>query len=133
MPFEDKEFDFIYCSHVLEHAEHPEKACLEIMRVAKRGYIEAPTKGKDIFLNSTKISNHIYWIEAINGKLIFTEYTPDEIEGLQCSILMSMHTSPQTEREKAFSALIYLKPQLFNTMFLWEEKFDFEIRNSKSS
>ena len=128
MPFEDKEFDFIYCSHVLEHADHPENACMEIMRVAKRGYIETPTKGKDIFLNSTKVSNHNFWIESVNGKLIFTKYTPDEIEGLQCSILMSMHTSPQTEREKAFSALIYLKPQLFNTMFLWQEKFDFEIR-----
>ena len=133
MPFEDKEFDFIYCSHVLEHAEHPDKACMEIMRVAKRGYIETPTKGKDIFLNSTKISNHNFWIEAINGTLIFNEYTPDEIEGLQCSILMSMHTSPQTEREKAFSALIYLKPQLFNTMFLWEEKFDFEIKKPARS
>jgi len=27
IPFEDQEFDFVYCSHVLEHAGDPEKAC----------------------------------------------------------------------------------------------------------
>ena len=128
MCFEDKEFDFIYCSHVLEHTENPEKACREIMRVAKRGYIETPTKGKDIFLNSGKISNHKLWVEVINGKLVFTRYLPEEIKGLQCSILLNMHVAPQTIREKAFSALIFLKPHLVNTMFLWDGDFEFEIR-----
>ena len=26
-PFADKEFDFVYCSHVLEHVDAPEQAC----------------------------------------------------------------------------------------------------------
>lgn len=116
-PFEDKEFDFVYCSHVLEHTKNPEKACEELMRIAKRGYIETPAKAKDIFLNSAKVSNHTLYLEVFNGCLIFTEYTSEEIEGMQCNILMDMHTAPQTIREKAFSALMYLKPHLVNTMF----------------
>lgn len=40
----NKEFDYSYCTHVLEHVENPEKACEEIMRVAKAGYIETPTE-----------------------------------------------------------------------------------------
>ena len=128
MPFEDQEFDFVYCSHVLEHAGDPEKACQEIMRIGKRGYIETPAKGKDIFLDSARISNHRFWVETVNGKLIFTEYTSEEIEGMRCGILMDMHCSPKTDREKAFSALIYLKPNLFNTMFIWEGEFDYEVR-----
>jgi len=128
-PFEDKEFDFVYCSHVLEHSINPKKACNELMRIGKRGYIETPSKGKDIFLNSAKVSNHRLWVESVNDKLIFTEYTLEEIEGIQNSILMSMHTAPQTKREKAFSALIFLKPSFFNTMFFWEDNFEFEVRS----
>jgi len=98
------------------------------MRIGKRGYIETPTKGKDIFLDSARISNHRFWVEAVNGKLIFTEYTSEEIEGMRCGILMDMHCAPKTDREKAFSALIYLKPNLFNTMFIWEGVFQYEVR-----
>ena len=127
-PFEDKQFDFAYCSHVLEHAKNPDKACNELMRIARRGYIETPTKAKDIFLNSAKVSNHKMWVEAVNGLLIFTEYTSEEIEGMQCGILMDMHCAPKTDREKAFSALIYLKPHLVNTMFIWENEFHYDVR-----
>jgi ubiquinone/menaquinone biosynthesis C-methylase UbiE len=125
--FEDNEFDFVYCSHVLEHSHDPEKACKELMRIGKRGYIETPSKGKDLLLNSARISNHKYWVEVINNKLTFSEYTPEEINGIQSSILMEMHVSPRSIREKAFSALIYLKANFFNTMFEWNEKFNYEI------
>lgn len=51
MPFADKEFDFVYCNHVLEHTHDPAAACQELMRVAKRGYIEVPA----------------YWSEYLTG------------------------------------------------------------------
>jgi ubiquinone/menaquinone biosynthesis C-methylase UbiE len=127
LPFEDNEFDFVYCSHVLEHVTDPDKACSELMRVGKRGFIESPTRGKDIWLNTAKVSNHRWAIENNNNKLIFTEYSPEEIEGLQNDILMNMHVAPQTPREKAFSALIYLKADKINTMLLWEGFFEFTI------
>ena len=62
-----------------------------------------------------------------NNKLIFSEYSPEEIEGLQNDILMNMHVAPRTPREKAFSALIYLKADKINTMLLWEGSFEFTI------
>ncbi len=128
LPFADREFDFIYCSHVLEHADSPENACRELMRVAKRGYIETPNRGKDLWLNTARTSNHRWAVEYINQKLVFTEYTPHEIHGFNCDILLSMHCSPQTAREKAFSALIYLKADLVNTMVYWDDRFEFEVR-----
>lgn len=130
MPFGDKEFDFVYCSHVLEHTKDPEKACRELMRVAKRGYIETPSRAKDIFLNSAKISNHTRYVELYEGRLIFADYSEEEIEGFQCDILQSMHCAPQTVREKAFAALIWLKADLVNTMLLWDGSFEFELRHS---
>ncbi|MEW6601098.1 MAG: FkbM family methyltransferase [Nitrospirota bacterium] len=130
MPFSDGEFDFVYCSHVLEHANDPAKACRELMRIAKRGYIETPTGAKDLWLNTADVSNHRWTVEYENNALVFTEYTPDEIKGLRCDILLKMHCDPETKREKAFSALIYLKPEKINTMFLWEDKFEFRVRRS---
>ncbi len=130
-PFADKEFEFVYCSHVLEHTRHPERACEELMRIAKRGYIETPLKAKDILLDSARVSNHTMAVEAVDDRLVFTPYAEEEIEGMQCDILMQMHIAPRTQREKAFSALIYLKPHLFNTMFTWEDRFEYEVRSMR--
>ncbi|MGE3550308.1 MAG: TylF/MycF/NovP-related O-methyltransferase [Geobacter sp.] len=129
LPFKDKEFDFAYCSHVLEHAQDPARACRELMRVAKRGFIECPSPGKDIFLNSAKISNHSWGVEKFGNRLIFSEYSHEQIEAFQCDILQQMHNSPRTDREKAFSALIYLKADVVNTMLLWENEFECGVRN----
>lgn len=42
-PFHDGEFDYVICSHVVEHVDNPEFFMQEIFRVGKgRGYIEYP-------------------------------------------------------------------------------------------
>ena len=43
-PFKDKEFDYVICSHVLEHVplEELELFITELQRVASKGYIEFP-------------------------------------------------------------------------------------------
>jgi len=40
MPFEDKSFDFVFCSHIMEHVEDVEGFLKEIQRVGKAGYLE---------------------------------------------------------------------------------------------
>lgn len=44
-PFNDKEFDYVVCSHVLEHVDSTDIPLFlnELSRVAHRGYIEFPT------------------------------------------------------------------------------------------
>lgn len=128
-PFHDKQFDFVYCSHVLEHAKDPAQACRELMRIARRGYIETPTRGKDTFLNTAVVSNHLQYVELVNDVLTFTPYKPWEQAGLEHNILLSMHCDPQTDREKAFSALLYLKARCNNTMLLWEDSFEFCVQS----
>ncbi len=129
LPFADKEFDFVYCSHVLEHVDNPAKACEELMRIAKRGYIETPSPAKDLWLDTIAISNHRWAVENFGGKLRFTEYSPVQRRGLQNSILREMHCNPQTPREKAFAALVYLKADRMNTMLLWDGRFEYEVRH----
>ncbi|MGB8353003.1 MAG: methyltransferase domain-containing protein, partial [Chthoniobacteraceae bacterium] len=42
-PFEDGEFDYVICSHVLEHVDDAPAFVSELSRVAPRGYLEFPT------------------------------------------------------------------------------------------
>lgn len=40
-------FDFVFCSHVMEHVEDPIRACEELQRVATRGVIVTPSALKE--------------------------------------------------------------------------------------
>jgi hypothetical protein len=48
-PFADGYFDYAFCSHTLEDIRDPIGACEELMRVAARGYIEVPSRLREIF------------------------------------------------------------------------------------
>ncbi len=43
-PFADKSIDFVICSHTLEDVRDPLRVCAEMIRIAKRGYIEVPSR-----------------------------------------------------------------------------------------
>lgn len=43
-PFADKSLDFVICSHTLEDIRDPLWVCREMIRVAKRGYLEVPSR-----------------------------------------------------------------------------------------
>lgn len=43
-PFGDKEIDFVICSHTLEDVRDPIWVCQEMVRIAKAGYVEVPSR-----------------------------------------------------------------------------------------
>lgn len=43
-PFDDDQFDFVVCSHTLEDVRDPVWVCAELIRVARAGYIEVPSR-----------------------------------------------------------------------------------------
>lgn len=69
MPFADKVFDYVICSHVLEHVTNPGKVIGEIMRVGKAGYIEVPFEGSS---KITDFESHLWYCKKEENKLIFT-------------------------------------------------------------
>jgi SAM-dependent methyltransferase len=119
MPFEDKYFDFVYCSHVLEHVDDPIQACREIMRVGKRGYIETPTMMKDALFAWAK-GMHKWGVSAVRGTLVFQEYSPRQLEGVRSRIwrdsICGHYSNPLQD-------LFYSNLDLFNTMITWESTF----------
>lgn len=50
-PFKDKEFDYVICSHVLEHVSNADVFLKEVQRVGKKGYLEFPTIYYDYIYN----------------------------------------------------------------------------------
>jgi SAM-dependent methyltransferase len=74
LPFDDDSFDFIYCSHVLEHLERPIAVLEEIQRIGERGYVEIPSVCLDFAFKHGQ--THPKWAcWGSGGVLIFIEKT----------------------------------------------------------
>jgi hypothetical protein len=85
-PFPDKFFDFSFCSHTLEDVRDPIAVCAELVRVSKSGYIETPSRTREIFskdrffLARTALGrmpivgfdHHRWFVEIDNAHLRFT-------------------------------------------------------------
>jgi len=65
-PFKDNEFDYVICSHVLEHVEDVPKFLSEVFRVAKKGYFEYPTIYYEYLYNFDVHLNYL----KFDGKLL---------------------------------------------------------------
>jgi ubiquinone/menaquinone biosynthesis C-methylase UbiE len=63
LPYEDGEFDLAYCSHVMEHVEHPRLLMTEIKRISKRQIFEVPI---DFSFSVDQKFDHFYDYGHIN-------------------------------------------------------------------
>lgn len=68
MPFADQVFDYVVCSHLLEHVLDPAGVLEEMMRVAKAGYIEVPEAASAKIVD---FPTHLWWVREIDGVLDF--------------------------------------------------------------
>jgi len=75
LPFRDKSFAFVYCSHVLEHVADPARCCAELARVGERGYIECPRSWME-YVFSTE--DHRWMVDYQRRTLVFREKLPIE-------------------------------------------------------
>jgi hypothetical protein len=75
--FKDKEFDFVICSHVLEDVRDPIFVCSQLIRVAKAGYIECPSRFRECAKGDPKApvsgwEHHRWILDVEDSTLIFT-------------------------------------------------------------
>jgi ubiquinone/menaquinone biosynthesis C-methylase UbiE len=67
-PFKDNEFDYVICSHVIEHVEDVEFFLSELFRVAPKGYLEYPTIYYEYAYN---FFDHLSFIKFKNKTLFY--------------------------------------------------------------
>ena len=74
-PFEDKQVDFVICSHTLEDVRDPIWMCSEFDRIAKAGYIEVPSRLEEQTYGFqgpwTGWSHHRWLIDVDAGEITF--------------------------------------------------------------
>lgn len=125
MPFEEKTWDFIFCSHVLEHLDRPGDAIRELTRVARRGYIEVPTRLSDTMLNFTRLTNHHRWHGLILGEtLVLMEWKDQERRDMGSDdfyrLLMSRY-------HNTFQKYFEDNWDMFYAMLPWRDEIPFVI------
>jgi SAM-dependent methyltransferase len=72
LPFADSTFDFVICSHVVEHVVEIDAFMREMNRVTRAGYLETPSKLAEVIRPR---QFHYWYVSARNGQLRF-ERTP---------------------------------------------------------
>ena len=74
LPFEDKEFDFVIASHVMEHVEDVDFFIKELERVSIKGYIELPTMLEDNLVFENK-KDHLWHMDFddVENKLLISK------------------------------------------------------------
>jgi len=85
LPFADHSVDYLVCSHTLEDIRDPIHLCREINRVAKRGYLEVPSRQMESILGLEAPGypgyyHHRWLVEVEGNALLFRFKTP-----LMCS------------------------------------------------
>ena len=115
LPFNDKEFDFVIASHVVEHVEDVDFFIKELQRVSSKGYIEVPTILEDNLVFENK-NDHIWHLEFddVENKLLISK----RIQFIEPILTVSSI--------KKFSK--YFKQSLILELF-WENSIDYNIIN----
>ena len=114
-PFADGEFDYVICTHVVEHVPNLEHFLSEVFRVGKRGYFEYPLAYYDLIYN---INAHVNFVKRGDGTLRYMKKSAShlaEFKPLQALLLETM--------EKGHTKLIDDLPDLFMEGFQWEAPF----------
>jgi hypothetical protein len=78
-PFPDKSIDYVICSHTLEDVRDPIWVCSEMNRIAKRGYIEVPSRLIESTVSATNGlivgSTHHRWLIDIDQETCTITFT----------------------------------------------------------
>ncbi len=118
LPFRDKSFDLVVCIQVLEHTDDPAKACEELMRVAKRGFLETPRKWTEYYAGHP---THQWLVDEINGTLCF------EPIGFHNSPFLNFALPPLWDSPELINALSVHR-NIPCIQMEWKDSFRYEIR-----
>lgn len=119
--FTDKSIDFLFTQQTLEHVNDPARACEEIMRVAKRGFIDVPRVTTELHMGSPE---HKWYIDLIDNVLIFRKKAV--INNGSPSFYWYALNSYWIDHEVALLMDYYYR-NVSCVQLLWEDKFLYKV------
>ncbi len=118
-PFEDKSIDFAICSHTLEDLRDPLGVCSELVRVAKAGYVEVPSRMAEQSRG---------WEHPRIAGLSHHRWLID-IAGSHITFLMKYHLVHADWRYSLPVSFLRSLPERDQVQWLfWDDRFEFEER-----
>lgn len=122
LPFGDKAFDVAISRQVFEHVNSPGDACREMMRVAKRGFIETPSKIYDLL--SGPNPSHQWFVSKAEDMLFFERrmFVRHPLKHLGLSSI------PSSSEGQVIIHWEYRN--LSSVQFYWEGSFDYRVVDS---
>ncbi|HLK55179.1 MAG TPA: methyltransferase domain-containing protein, partial [Chthonomonadaceae bacterium] len=121
LPFRDKAFDVACCRMVLEHVLDPAAACLELQRVARRGFLETPNTFWESVYGHPTHRWIIEWEEPTRT-LIFRRKPFDAIP-FKCAMVPYLYG--QRDIQRAFEITFR---NITTTQVTWDEAHPFSVR-----
>jgi predicted SAM-dependent methyltransferase len=123
-PFEDNEFDYVICSHVLEHIPSNEIVSFvyELVRVAKKGYLEFPTIYYEYLYN---FNVHVTLLNYKKGILYYMDKETSEL-----SRFYEVQKFFYKTLEHGYDEIIQNNKQYFFQGFEWSEKLELKSVDS---
>lgn len=122
LPFENNEFDYVICSHVVEHVDNPNQFLNELSRVGKSGYLEAPSLLGEYLIPK---ESHKWVLLDINEKLIIV--SKERIGFTTSHDFGELFLDFLPKSSLGFKILQRTHPQLFTVNYEWREKIDFIV------
>lgn len=118
LPFKDNAFDFVICIHVLEHVEFPNIACEELMRVARKGFLETPRKWTEYYAGHP---THRWLIDDHDGMVNFEPVTYTD------SPFSNFALHPLWDSEELGRQLSSSFPNIPCVQLAWEKRFNYKV------
>lgn len=121
LPFKDKSIDFVFTQQTFEHLPNPAKGCEELMRVAKRGFIDVPRAHGELHNGSPE---HLWLIDYRDGVLMFVR-KPDV--KFSSPLLQDWAYRAFTLDRKVARYIEYYYPNVSAVQVYWEDGFKYKV------
>jgi len=116
-PFKDNEFDYVICSHVVEHVNNLQKFVSEVNRISGKGYYEFPTIYYDYIYNIPEHVNLLFYKDGLVNWMTKKQSGLLEFKKIQSFFYHTLNLS-------YFDYINSLKKYFFQG-FEWEKNIEF--------
>lgn len=133
MPYPDKFFSYVYCSHVAEHLDDPLAFIKDIQRIGCRGYLECPTGYLDYFFQHG--ATHPKWqIHRAGNAFVFSERRASDLSTFTDLELgsMSWHLTHDQNRHRKLQEIVAYRnfwhnQNVLNVGYCWNKKNPIQV------
>jgi SAM-dependent methyltransferase len=131
----DKHFDYVWCSHVLEHVPHPALAAKTLSRIAKAGTVVLPSAIKESLFNFEEVDHKWLILPGPKGSgPVFVKHDAEYMEAVKnCDVQKItsrlFRTGPNRihPEQRFLRSWFYHNEQKLDVVVHWEDEFKVQV------